>query len=214
MAKKLGVPVKIIEGRRITDAENLDIITMLYGGKINKNIVAQLQAIGCNAIGLSGADGNAIQAVKRPKKEIDFGFVGDVTEINTSLFKLLLQSQHLPVCCAITHDQNGQLLNTNADTIAASLAKGLSKFYEVSLFYCFEMPGVLKKIEDKESVIGEITPNSYTELKNNNVIHSGMIPKIENCFDALKKGVSEVKIGSPHMISGKSKYTKLFLDDE
>ena len=214
MAKKLGVPVKIIEGRRITDAENLDIITMLYGGKINKNIVAQLQAIGCNAIGLSGADGNAIQAVKRPKKEIDFGFVGDVTEINTSLFKLLLQSQHLPVCCAITHDQNGQLLNTNADTIAASLAKGLSKFYEVSLFYCFEMPGVLKKIEDKESVIGEITPKSYTELKNNNVIHSGMIPKIENCFEALKKGVSEVKIGSPQMISGESKYTKLFLDNE
>ena len=186
---------------------------MLYGGKINKNIVAQLQAMGCNAIGLSGADGNAIKAVKRPKKDIDFGFVGDVTEINASLFKLLLRSQHLPVCCAITHDQNGQLLNTNADTIAASLAKGLSEFFEVSLFYCFEMPGVLKKIEDKESVIGEITPKSYTELKNNNVIHSGMIPKIDNCFEALRKGVSEVKIGSPQMISGESKYTKLFLDD-
>jgi acetylglutamate kinase len=170
--------------------------------------------MGCNAIGLTGADGNAIQAVKRPVKEFDFGFVGDVTGINTNLFKLLLQAQHVPVCCAITHDQKGQLLNTNADTIAASIAKGLSKFFDVSLCYCFEMPGVLKNIVDKESVIGEITPNSYNELKINNIIHSGMIPKIDNCFEALNNGVSEVKIGAPEMISGKIKYTKLILDDE
>ena len=214
MARRLGVPVKIIDGRRITDAENLDIVTMLYGGKINKNMVAQLQAMGCNAIGLSGADGNAIQAVKRPVKKFDFGFVGDVTGINTTLFKLLLQAQYVPVCCAITHDQKGQLLNTNADTIAASIATGLSKFFDVSLCYCFEMPGVLKNIVDKESVIGEITPDSYNELKLNNIIHSGMIPKIDNCFEALNNGVSEVKIGAPQMISGKIKYTKLILDDE
>ena len=214
LAKRLGVPVNIIDGRRITDAENLDIVTMLYGGKINKNIVAQLQATGCNAIGLSGADGNAIQAVKRPVKEFDYGFVGDVTGINTTLFKILLQAHLVPVCCAITHNQKGQLLNTNADTIAASLAKGLSKFFEVSLCYCFEMPGVLKNIGDKESVISEITPDSYIKLKKNNVIHSGMIPKIDNCFEALNYGVSEVKIGAPEMISEKTKYTKLILDDE
>ena len=187
---------------------------MLYGGKINKNIVAQLQAMGCNAIGLSGADGNSIQAVKRPVGEIDFGFVGDVKKINAPFFKLLLQAKYVPVCCAITHDLRGQLLNTNADTIAASLAKGLSKFFYVSLYYCFEMPGVLKNIKDKESIIREITPNSYNELKINNIIRSGMIPKIDNCFEALNYGVSEVKIGTSQMISGSKKYTKLILDDE
>lgn len=214
MAEKLGVAVKMIDGRRITDTENLDIVTMLYAGKINKNMIAQLQAMGCNAIGLSGADGNAIEAEKRPVKEFDYGFVGDVTGINATLFKLLLQAQFVPVCCAITHDQKGQLLNTNADTIAASLAKGLSKFFNISLYYCFEMPGVLKNIGDKESVIGEITPNSYTQLKINKIIHSGMIPKIDNCFEALNCGVSEVKIGAPQMISGKTKYTKLILDND
>ncbi|MBB12588.1 MAG: acetylglutamate kinase [Flavobacteriaceae bacterium] len=214
LSKSLGIPVKIIDGRRITDAKNLDIVTMLYAGKINKNMVAQLQAMGCNAIGLSGADGNAIQAVKRPLKELDFGFVGDITGINTTLFKILLQAQYVPVCCAITHDQKGQLLNTNADTIAASLAKGLSKFFDVSLCYCFEKPGVLEDIRDEESVIVEITQDSYIKLKKNNVIHSGMIPKIDNCFEALNYGVSEVKIGAPQMISGKTKYTKLILDNE
>jgi len=214
LAKKLGVPTKIIDGRRITDEDNLEITTMIYGGKINKNMVAQLQAIGCNAIGLSGADGNAIQAVKRPVKEVDFGYVGDITGINTSFFKLLLQAQYVPVCCAITHDQKGQLLNTNADTIAASLAKSLSKFFNVALYYCLEIPGVLKNINDKESLIGVITPNIYNELKSNNLIHSGMIPKIDNCFEALYNGVSQVKIGSAQMISGNTKYTKLILDDE
>ena len=136
---------KIVDGRITTDEDNLEITTMIYGGKINKNMVAQLQAIGCNAIGLSGADGNAIQAVKRPVKEVDFGYVGDITGINTSFFKLLLQAQYVPVCCAITHDQKGQLLNTNADTIAASLAKSLSKFFNVALYYCLEIPGCFKK---------------------------------------------------------------------
>lgn len=214
MAEKMGIPVQMIEGRRITDAQNLDIITMLYGGKINKNIVAQLQNSGCNALGLSGADGNAIRAIKRPVKTIDYGFVGDVVEINTDLFQILLKGEYTPVCCAITHDQKGQLLNTNADTIAATLAQGLSKYFEVSLWYCFEKQGVLKNIEDDDSLIQNITPEKYKNLKAKQVIHSGMIPKIDNCFDALANGVREVKIGAPKMIAGISQHTTLTIKDE
>ena len=134
MADKLNIPVQMIEGRRITNEDNLDVITMMYGGKINKNIVAKLQALNCNAIGLSGADGNSISAVKRSVKDIDYGFVGDITEINLNLFLLLLENALTPVCCAISHDKNGQLLNTNADTIASAIAKSLSNYFEVSLF--------------------------------------------------------------------------------
>ncbi|MDA0935744.1 MAG: acetylglutamate kinase [Bacteroidetes bacterium] len=211
MAEKMDIPVQMVEGRRITDAQNLDIITMLYGGKINKNIVAQLQALGCNAVGLSGADGNAIQAVKRPIKNIDYGFVGDVVGVNSNFFQLLLQGGYTPVCCAITHDQKGQLLNTNADTIAATLAQSLSQYFEVSLWYCFEKQGVLEHIEDNSSVIETITPEKYRKLKTEHVIHSGMIPKIDNCLIALQNGVAEVKIGAPEMISGKTKHTTLIL---
>jgi acetylglutamate kinase len=214
MAEKMDIPVQMVEGRRITDAQNLDIITMLYGGKINKNIVAQLQALGCNAVGLSGADGNAIQAVKRPIKTIDYGFVGDVVGVNNNFFQLLLQGGYTPVCCAITHDQKGQLLNTNADTIAATLAQSLSQYFEVSLWYCFEKQGVLEHIEDNSSVIETITPEKYRKLKTEHVIHSGMIPKIDNCLIALQNGVAEVKIGAPEMISGKTKHTTLILYDE
>jgi len=211
MAEKMDIPVQMVEGRRITDAQNLDIITMLYGGKINKNIVAQLQALDCNAVGLSGADGNAIQAVKRPIKTIDYGFVGDVVGVNNNFFQLLLQGGYTPVCCAITHDQKGQLLNTNADTIAATLAQSLSQYFEVSLWYCFEKQGVLEHIEDNSSVIETITPEKYRKLKTEHVIHSGMIPKIDNCLIALQNGVAEVKIGAPEMISGKTKHTTLIL---
>ena len=211
MAEKMDIPVQMVEGRRITDAQNLDIITMLYGGEINKNIVAQLQALGCNAVGLSGADGNAIQAVKRPIKTIDYGFVGDVVGVNNNFFQLLLQGGYTPVCCAITHDQKGQLLNTNADTIAATLAQSLSQYFEVSLWYCFEKQGVLEHIEDNSSVIETITPEKYRKLKTEHVIHSGMIPKIDNCLIALQNGVAEVKIGAPEMISGKTKHTTLIL---
>ncbi len=214
MAKQLNVPVQMVDGRRITDAQNLDIITMLYGGKINKNIVAQLQALGCNALGISGADGNAIQAVKRPVKIIDYGFVGDVTGIHAELFTILLEKNFTPVCCAITHDQKGQLLNTNADTIAAALAQGLSQHFEVSLWYCFEKQGVLENIEDATSVIETITPKQYKKLRAAEIIHSGMIPKIDNCFEALEKGVLEVKIGAPEMIAGNIQHTTLILDDE
>lgn len=214
MAEKMDIPVQMVEGRRITDAQNLDIITMLYGGKINKNIVAQLQNLGCNALGLSGADGNAIQAVKRPVKSIDYGFVGDVVGVNNALFQMLLKGGYTPVCCAITHDQKGQLLNTNADTIAASLAQSLSQSFEVSLWYCFEKQGVLENIDDDGSVIETITPQKYKNLKTAQVIHSGMIPKIDNCFDALANGVNEVKIGAPKMIAGISQHTTLTLKDE
>lgn len=211
MAHQLGVPVQMIEGRRITDAANLEIITMLYGGKINKNIVAQLQALNFNAIGLSGADGNAISAVKRPVDKINYGFVGDITTVNESLFKFLLINGLNPVCCAISHDEKGQLLNTNADTIAASIAKALSKHFEVSLWYCFEKNGVLRSIEDDQSVIECIQPTNYADLKSKGIINAGMIPKIDNCFDALINGVKMVKIGSPKMINGNDNHTTLIL---
>jgi acetylglutamate kinase len=214
MAHQLNVPVKIVDGRRITDALNLDIITMLYGGKINKSMVAQLQSIDCNALGISGADGNAIQAVKRPVKKIDYGFVGDIVAVNGSFFGHLLAQGLTPVCCAITHDKKGQLLNTNADTIAATIAKTMSAYFEVSLWYCFEKQGVLENIENEDSVIKVITPKKYKKLKAANSIHSGMIPKIDNCFDALNAGVNVVKIGAAKMITGNENHTTIKINDE
>ena len=211
LAKKLGVNTNIIDGRRITDSSNLEIITMVYGGKINKFIVAKLQGLNCNAIGISGADCNSITAVKRPIKEIDYGFVGDIDKINTNLFKLLLENKITPVCCAISHDGKGQLLNTNADTIASVLAIELSKLYSVSLLYCFEKKGVLNIERSDQKILELITPTSYTNLKSKGVINSGMIPKIDNCFNALKSGVKIVKIGSPKIIKGNEPHTKVVL---
>ena len=211
LAKKLGVNTNIIDGRRITDSSNLEIITMVYGGKINKFIVAKLQGLNCNEIGVSGADCNSITAVKRPIKEIDYGFVGDIDKINTNLFKLLLENKITPVCCAISHDGKGQLLNTNADTIASVLAIELSKLYSVSLLYCFEKKGVLNIEKSDQKILELITPTSYINLKSKGVINSGMIPKIDNCFNALKSGVKIVKIGSPKIIKGNEPHTKVVL---
>ena len=211
LAKKLGINVNIIDGRRITDLSSLEVTTMIYAGKINKFIVGKLQGLNCNAIGISGADGNSISAVKRPIKEIDYGFVGDIDKINSDLFKLLLENKITPVCCAISHDGNGQLLNTNADTIASALAIELSKLYSVSLLYCFEKIGVLKIDESEEKLVELITPASYLNLKSKGIIKSGMIPKIDNCFNALVNGVEIVKIGSPKIISGNEPYTKVKL---
>ena len=211
LAEKLGVNTNIIDGRRITDSSNLEIITMVYGGKINKFIVAKLQGLNCNAIGVSGADCNSITAVKRPIKEIDYGFVGDIDKINTNLFKLLLENKITPVCCAISHDGKGQLLNTNADTIASVLAIELSKLYSVSLLYCFEKKGVLNIEKSDQKIFELITPTSYINLKSKGVINSGMIPKIDNCFNALKSGVKIVKIGSPKIIKGNEPHTKVVL---
>jgi acetylglutamate kinase len=209
MAKKLGVNVQLIEGRRVTDAKNLELITMLYAGKLNKNIVAQLQALGCNSLGLTGADGNSILAKKRASKPIDFGFVGDLIEVNQSFFKMLLDSGISPVCCALSHDGKGQLLNTNADTIAATLASALSDHFDVSLNYCFEKNGVLLDLEDDRSVIQTLDETNYLKLKSEGVLHTGMLPKLENCFTAIKAGVKQVRIGSPKIITESVNYTQI-----
>lgn len=209
LAEKLGIPVQLIDGRRVTDAQNLELITMLYAGKLNKTIVAKLQALGCNSLGLSGADGNSIRAQKRPTDPIDFGYVGDLTQVNDSFFKILLDQGISPVCCALSHDGKGQLLNTNADTIAATLAASLSAHFEVSLHYCFEKNGVLLDLDDEHSVIQTLNKSSYKQLKAEGVLHTGMLPKLENCFAALDAGVAQVLIGSPKMITQSANYTQI-----
>ena len=195
LAEKMDVPQQLVEGRRITDAETLKIVTMVYGGYINKNIVACLQANSCNALGLTGADGNAILAHKRVNASIDYGFAGDIDMINVSLFSSLLKEGITPVVAPITHDQKGQLLNTNADTIAQEIAKGLSMAFEVQLIYSFEKSGVLLDATDDNSVIQQITVNSYKELRERKQVFAGMIPKLDNAFAALDSGVSKVIIG-------------------
>ncbi|MUU78815.1 acetylglutamate kinase [Winogradskyella endarachnes] len=200
LAEQMNIPVKMHEGRRITDAATLDIITMVYAGKINKNIVAQLQAHHCNAIGFSGADGNTIVSEKRPIKTIDYGFVGDVKKVNTDALEVLLNNNITPVFCAISHDENGQLLNTNADTIASELAIGLSTVFNTELYYCFEKNGVLEDVENEDSVIENINIESYKTLKENNIIFEGMLPKLDNCFHAINKNVQKVCIGKSEML--------------
>ena len=195
LGEQMNVSQQMIEGRRITDAETLKIVTMVYAGYINKNIVAALQQFGCNAFGFSGADGNAIRAHKRRHSSIDYGFAGDVDHVNHSLFHNLLRQDICPVIAPITHDGNGQLLNTNADTIAQELAKGLSDLYEVQLIYTFEKSGVLLNTEDDASVIKKIDPGSYQELKGSKKVFEGMIPKMDNAFQALSAGVKKVIIG-------------------
>ncbi|HEV7783455.1 MAG TPA: acetylglutamate kinase [Chitinophagaceae bacterium] len=200
LAEQLHIPQQVVEGRRITDAETLKIVTMVYAGYINKNIVAKLQASNCNAIGLSGADGDAILAHKRTHPVMDYGFVGDVDAINTDLIGNLLRQNLAPVFAPITHDQQGQLLNTNADTIAQELAKGMSSEFEVTLIYSFEKEGVLLDVNDDGSVIPVINPASYKKLRTEDKINSGMIPKLDNAFAALKTGVSRVIIGKAEKI--------------
>ena len=192
---KLGIPVKMIEGRRITDAETLDVVTMVLAGLANKKIVAKLQKYGCNAIGLTGADGNTIKAVRRPVKNgLDYGFVGDVRLVETGHISALINSGFVPVFTAMTHDGHGQLFNTNADTIASALAVGLSANHKVDLYYCFEKKGVLNDLEDDNSVIRHIDHENYKKFTGSGIIHSGMLPKIDNAFDAIEKGVERVII--------------------
>ncbi len=200
MSEGLGLKPQMIDGRRITDAPTLDIVVMVYAGQINKYIVAQLQANTTNAIGFCGADGNTIESEKRSHPTIDYGFVGDVKKVNTELITALLSLNIVPVFCAITHDSKGQLLNTNADTIASELAIALSSNYEVTLNYCFEKKGVLTNVDDENSVIESINQLLYNELKAKKAIHSGMIPKLDNCFNSLLKGVQQIKIGHPTML--------------
>lgn len=205
LADSMGLEPKLIGGRRVTDQANLEIVTMVYAGLLNKNIVAKLQAKGCNALGLSGADANVIKAHKRIVKEIDYGFAGDIDAVNNETITLFLNGGITPVFSAITHDKKGQLLNTNADTIAAELAKSLSNDFEVELIYCFEKNGVLKNVEDDESVIESINSKSYEDLKNKGIIKQGMLPKMENCFNSLKNGVERVIIGKPELIRDRDK---------
>lgn len=200
MAQSIGLVPQMIEGRRITDAAMLDVVVMIYAGQINKDVVAQLQANNINAMGFSGADGNLIQSDKRNHPTIDYGFVGDVKKVNTPLLSTLISNSIVPVFCAITHDKKGQLLNTNADTIASELAIALSDVFEVTLNYCFEKPGVLYDADDDSSVIAKMNLELYSKLKNEKAIHSGMIPKLDNCFNSLNKGVQKIRIGHHSML--------------
>ena len=202
LAEKLGIEQQLVDGRRITDAETLKIVTMVYAGFINKNIVAVLQANNCNAIGLCGADGDTILAHKRQHPVLDYGFVGDVDVINTNLINNLLEKNIAVVFAPITHDQQGQLLNTNADTIAGETAKALAGLFDVTLVFCFEKKGVLRSEDDDDSVIPQITPEEFKQYVADGVIQGGMIPKLENSFEALNAGVSEVVITLASAING------------
>jgi len=194
---KLGVESKYINGRRITDDDTIDIVTMVYGGLVNKKIVAKLQSKNCNAIGLTGADANLIPATKRPVKDIDYGWVGDVdsSEFPVSSFQLFLENNMVPVFSPLTHDGQGHMLNTNADTIASSIAVALSAVYDVRLIYCFERKGVLENVDDADSVINIITKEKYKQLLAEEKLFAGIIPKIDNAFAAIDARVKEVLIG-------------------
>lgn len=194
IAEQLGIESRMVNGRRITDEDTLKVVTMVYGGLVNKNIVAGLQAIGINALGLSGADMNIMRSDKRQVKDIDYGFVGDVKEVNADLLASLISQGVVPVLAPLTHDGKGNMLNTNADTIAGEAAKALAKLFDVTLVFCFEKKGVLMDENDDESVVPNLNRARFEELVGQKVIQGGMIPKMENSFDALTAGVKEVVI--------------------
>src|SRR5258708_197879 len=195
---KLDIQSKYIDGRRITDDETIDLVTMVYGGLVNKKIVAALQSLQCNAIGLSGADANVLPAKKRPVKTIDYGWVGDVDaeEINTSTWQLFIDNNLVPVVASLTHDKEGHILNTNADTMAAVLSIALSELYKVELIYCFEKNGVLTNVDDETTIITELDVQTYNQLKEDKKLFAGILPKIDNAFDAVNNRVHKVAIGN------------------
>lgn len=203
IAEKLGIESRMIDGRRVTDEATLGVVTMVYGGLVNKNIVAGLQARGVNALGLTGADCNVIHAHKRPVKEIDWGFVGDVDGADGKMLSALIEQGIVPVVAPLTHDGKGNMLNINADTMAAETAKALAPYYDVTLTYCFEFPGVMRNPEDATSVIPEIRTDDYRMLKEQGIVSGGMIPKIDNAFNALNNGVKKVIITRADSIDGK-----------
>lgn len=196
LAEKLGIESRMVNGRRVTDRDTLEVVTMVYGGLVNKNIVAGLQALGVNALGLTGADMNIIRSEKRPVKEVDYGFVGDVKEVNTETLSSLIQQGIVPILAPLTHDKEGNILNTNADTIAGETAKALALKFDVTLIYCFEKKGVLMNENDDESVIPDINKATFEQLVKDGIVQGGMIPKLENAFQAIEKGVKEVIITS------------------
>ncbi len=194
MADKLGIQTTMVDGRRITDQPMLDVVTMVYGGLVNKQIVAKLQALEVNAIGMTGADAGTVLAKKRPVKDIDYGMVGDIEEVNSGQIQFFLHQDLTPVFAPITYSKSGDLLNTNADTMASAIAVDMVRHNEVTLIYCFEKKGVLKDPMDDDSVINELTPTLYAEYKAAGTINKGMIPKLDNAFKALENGVSKVII--------------------
>jgi acetylglutamate kinase len=204
IAGKLGIETKMVEGRRITDASMLDVVTMVYAGLVNKKVVAGLQARNCNALGLTGADLSLVRAKKRSVQDIDYGFVGDVEEVNSRELRLLLNENVIPVIAPLTHDGNGQLLNTNADTIAAEIATELSAYYNVFLFFCFDKKGVLLDQTDDTSMVYELDSMLFQQYKDDGTISAGMIPKLENGFRAKRKGVKEVLItNAQNIVTGR-----------
>ncbi|BAM99614.1 acetylglutamate kinase [Blattabacterium cuenoti] len=208
ISNKMGLFPKMIKGRRVTDKETLDIVVMTYAGIINKNIVARLQSYHCNALGLCGADGNCIQSYLRKMVNIDYGYVGDINvkSVNTHLIKFLLKNNITPVLCSITHNGTGNLLNTNADTIAAYIAMSLAQECEVELHFCFERKGVLRNVQDSESYLKKINFHLFQKMKQSHTITNGMIPKLENAFFAFQNGVSKVSIGLPiHLLNDLNK---------
>lgn len=208
LGEQLGIESKMVNGRRITDKETLDVVTMVYGGLVNKNIVAGLQALDVNALGLTGVDLNLIRSEKRPVREIDYGYVGDVKEVNVDILAMLISQGIVPILAPLTHNKQGNILNTNADTIAGETAKALARKFEVSLVFCFEKNGVLMDEKDDESVISELKKEDFEELVERKVIQGGMIPKLENAFDAVAMGVKEVVITSATQI-GTGKGTRI-----
>lgn len=196
LSEKLEIPTLMVDGRRVTDRDTLDVVTMVYAGLVNKQIVAKLQAAGCNAIGLSGADANVIPAVRRSPIPVDFGFVGDINaeKINTSFIETILEAGVTPVFCAITHDAKGCLLNSNADSVASAVAVAAATIAPTFMHFCFEKLGVMHDIDDASSLIKEIVPESYRELREDGVVNKGMIPKIDNAFRAVEAGVKSVTI--------------------
>ena len=204
VAAALGIESKMVNGRRITDAQMLEVVTMVYGGLVNKNLVAKLQAKGVNALGLTGADMDVIHSHKRPVKDgVDFGYVGDVEHANGKMLQTLIQEGITPVMAPLTHDGNGNILNTNADTIASETAKALAPYYDVTLIYSFEKKGVLSNPDDDNSVIPVITRSDFEKYQADGTIGGGMIPKIENALAAVDAGVKEVIITLATAIDGK-----------
>ena len=200
-ANRLGIETQMVNGRRITDAATLEIVTMVYGGLVNKKIIAGLQARGMNSIGITGADFDLIRAKKRPVGEIDYGFVGDVKNVNTSELRMLINENITPVIAPLTHDGEGNLLNTNADAIASELAIELTNYFNVYLFYCFEKKGVLMNPNDDDSVIYDLDSDLFRQYQEDGIISAGMIPKLENGFRAKRNGVKEVLITNPENIA-------------